>query len=83
MSSLRTRAFARAKGLIEDRALDLKFSVETGNFKYWCHCAQEFVELMIDLAQRDKKYLHRDGLSTHEEGLHQISDLNSQIVNLI
>jgi hypothetical protein len=82
MSNSRTRAFAQAQGLIEDRPLNLKFSIETKNFKYWCHCAQELVELMIDLDQRDKKYLHRDGLSTHEEGLHQISDLNSQIVNL-
>jgi hypothetical protein len=83
MSNSRTRAFARAQGLIEDRAQNLKFSIEIGNFKYWCHCATELVELVIDLARRDEKYLRRDGLSTREESLRRISDLNSQFVDLI
>jgi hypothetical protein len=38
---------------------------------------------VIDLARRDEKYLRRDGLSTREESLRRISDLNSQFVNLI
>jgi hypothetical protein len=37
----------------------------------------------MDLVRRDEKYLRRDGLSTRDEGLCRISNLNSQFVNLI
>ena len=70
MSNLRTQAFARAQGLIENQAENLKFSVKTGDFDYWCHCASKLVELVIDLANRDEKYLRQDGISTREDSLH-------------
>jgi hypothetical protein len=83
MSNSRSRAFARSLDLIEDQAENLKFSVKTGDFDYWCYCASKLVELVIDLVTRDEKYLRRDGLSTREEGLRRISNLNSRFVNLI
>ena len=70
MSSSRTQAFAQAQDLIENQAENLKFSVKTGDFDYWCHCASKLVELVIDLANRDKKYLHQDGISTCEDSLY-------------
>src|ERR1700749_4273460 len=83
LSNSRSRAFARSLDLIEDQAEDLKFSVKTGDFDSWCYCASKLVELVIDLVTRDEKFLRRDGLSTREEGLTRISNLNSQFVNLI
>jgi hypothetical protein len=83
LSSSRARAFAQAEALIEDQARILKSCVKIANFDYWCIEASELVDLVIDFASRDEKYLRRDGLSTREEGSVRISNLNSQFVNLI
>jgi hypothetical protein len=57
--------------------------VKIGDFDRWCHAASELVDLVIDLAWRDEKYLRRDGLSTRDNSLRRISDLESQFVNSI
>ena len=64
MSSSRAKKFALAQGLIQNQARIVKSCVKTGNFDHRCIEASELVDLVIDLAQRDKKYLCRDGLST-------------------
>ena len=58
MSSSRTRKFALAQDLIENQARIIKSCVKIGDFDHWCIEASEVVDLMIDLAQRDEKYLH-------------------------
>jgi len=57
--------------------------VKIGDFDHWCHAASKLVDLVLDLVQRDEKYLRRDGLSTRDESLCRISDLNSQFVNFV
>jgi hypothetical protein len=53
--------------------------VKIEDFDNWCHVASELVNLVIDLAGRDEKYLCRDGISTRDDSLHWISDLNSNV----
>src|ERR1700683_4271820 len=83
MSCSRARKFALAQDLIENQARIVKSLVKIGDFDHWCIEASELVDPVLDLVQRDEKYLHRDGLSSHEEGLCRISDLNSQFVNFV
>jgi hypothetical protein len=83
MSSSRAKKFALAQDLIENQARIVKSLVKIGDFDHWCIEASELVDLVVDLVRRDKKYLHRDGLSTRDESLHQISNLNSQFVNFV
>jgi hypothetical protein len=83
LSSSRAKKFALAQYLIENQAQIVKSLIKIGDFDNWCHAASELVDLMIDLAQRDEKYLHWDGISTRDDSLHQISDLNSQFVNFV
>src|SRR5258705_4651950 len=81
LSSSRAKKFALAQDLIENQAQVVKICVKIGDFDNWCIEASELVDLMMDLVQRDEKYLYQDGLSTRAEKLHRISDLNSQFVN--
>src|ERR1700735_994798 len=83
LSSCIVKKFAVAPELIENQAWIVKSLVKIGDFDHWCHAASELVDLMLDLVQRDEKYLCRDGLSTRDESLCRISDLNSQFVNLV
>ena len=83
LSSSRAKKFALAQDLIENQARIVKSCVKIGHFDYWCIEVSELVDLVIDLARRDKKYLHQDGMLTRDESLCQISDLNSQFVNFI
>src|SRR6202453_2196312 len=69
LSKRRVKAIALAMDLIENQARIVKFCVKIDNFDHWCIEASELVDLMIDLARRDEKYLQRDGLSTPEESL--------------
>jgi hypothetical protein len=69
--------------IIEDQARIVKSCVEIGNFNHWCHAASELVDLVTDLAWRDEGYLCQDALSTQDEGLRRILDLNSQLVNFV
>ena len=83
LSSSRAKKFALAQDLIENQARIVKSLVKIGDFDHWCIEASELVDLVLDLIWRDEKYLHQDGLSTRDESLHQISDLNSQFVNFV
>src|ERR1700677_5407449 len=83
LSKRRVKAIALAMDLIENQARIVKFCVKIDNFDHWCIEASELVDLMIDLARRDEKYLQRDGLSTPEESLCRIVRLNSQYVNSV
>ena len=83
MSSSRAKKFALAQGLIENQARIVKSCVKTGDFDHWCIEASELVDLVIDLTRRDRKYLCRDGLSTRDESLCRVSNLNSQFVNFV
>src|ERR1700683_3664742 len=83
LSSPRAKKFALAQDLIENQARIVKSCVKIGHFDYWCIEASELVDLVIDLAWRDEKYLRQDGMSTRDKSLHRISDLNSQFVNFI
>src|ERR1700683_1651961 len=83
LSSSRARKIFLAQDLIENQARIVKSYVRTDDFDHWCYAASELVDLMIDLARRDEKYLQRDGLSTPEESLCQIARLNSQYVNSV
>src|ERR1700727_1371792 len=83
LSSSRAKKFALAQDLIENQAQIVKSLVKIGDFDHWCHAASELVDLVLDLVRREKKYLHRDGLSTRDESLCRISDLNSQFVNFV
>jgi hypothetical protein len=64
LSSFRAKKFALAQDLIENQAQIVKFLVKIGNFDNWCHAASELVNLVIDLAWRDEKYLCWDGILT-------------------
>src|SRR5882762_3362483 len=83
LSSSRAKKFALAQDLIENQARIVKSLVKIGDFDHWCHAASELVDLVIDLVRRDEKYLRRDGMSTRDESLHQISNLNFKFVNLV
>ena len=83
VSSSRALAIAGSIVLIEDQARIVKSCGEIGDFDCWCHAASELVDLVIEFAQRDEKYLRQDGLPSHEEGLHRILELNSQFVNFV
>jgi hypothetical protein len=83
MSSSRAKKFALAQDLIENQAQVVKICVKIGDFDHWCIEASELVDLVIDLVWRDEKYLRRDGLSTRDESLRRISNLNSQFVNFV
>src|SRR5882762_4523643 len=83
LSKTRTRAIALAQDLIENQARIVKSCVKYNNFHHWCTEASELVDLVIDLARRDEKYLIRDGLSTPEESLCQLCQLHSQYVNVV
>src|ERR1700676_898444 len=83
LSSSRARKIFLAQDLIENQARIVKSSVKTDDFDHWCIEASELVDLMIDLARRDEKYLQRDGLSTPEESHCRIARLNSQYVNSV
>src|ERR1700683_3719634 len=83
LSKRRVKAIALAMDLIENQARIVEFCVKIDNFDHWCIEASELVDLMIDLARRDEKYLQRDGLSTPEESLCRIVRLNSQYVNSV
>src|ERR1700677_3971577 len=83
LSSSRARKIFPAQDLIENQARIVKSYVRTDDFDHWCYAASELVDLMIDLARRDEKYLQRDGLSTPEESLCRIARLNSQYVNSV
>src|ERR1700683_2818451 len=83
LSSSRARKIFLAQDLIENQARIVKSYVRTDDFDHWCYAASELVDLMIDLARRDEKYLQRDGLSTPEESHCQIVRLNSQYVNSV
>ena len=83
MSNSRARKFALAQDLIENQAQAVKACVKIGDFDNWCLAASELVDLVMDLVQRDDKYLRRDGLSTQDESLSQISNLGSQFVDLV
>ena len=67
LSSSRARKIFLAQDLIENQARIVKSYVRTDDFDHWCYAASELVDLMIDLARRDEKYLQRDGLSTSGE----------------
>ena len=83
LSSSRAKKFALAQDLIENQARIVKSLVKIGDFDHWCHAASELVDLMLDLVWRDEKYLRQDGLSTRDESLCRISNLNSQFVNFV
>src|ERR1700679_1243269 len=83
LSKRRVKAIALAMDLIENQARIVKFCVKIDNFDHWCIEASELVDLMIDLARRDEKYLQRDGLSTPEESLCRIAQRNLQYVNFV
>ena len=83
LSSSRARKIFLAQDLIENQARIVKSYVRTDDFDHWCYAASELVDLMIDLARRDEKYLQRDGLSTPEESHCRIARLNSQYVNSV
>src|ERR1700683_4004353 len=83
LSKRRVKAIALAMDLIENQARIVEFCVKIDNFDHWCIEASELVDLVIDLASRDEKYLQRDGLSTPEGSLCQIVQLNSQYVNFV
>src|SRR5882762_642865 len=83
LSKTRTRAIVLAQDLIENQARIVKSCVKYNNFHHWCTEASELVDLVIDLARRDEKYLIRDGLSTPEESLCRLSRLHSQYVNVM
>ena len=83
VSSSRALAIAGSIVLIEDQAQIVKSCVKIGDFDHWCYAASELVDLVIELAQRDEKYLQQDGLSSCEEGLRRILELNSQFVNFV
>jgi hypothetical protein len=70
LSKTRTRAIALAQDLIENQARIVKSCVKYNNFHHWCTEASELVDLVIDLARRDERYIFRDGLSTPEESLY-------------
>ena len=57
MSNSKAHKFALAQDLIENQAEVVKACVKTGDFDYWCPAASELVDLVIDLVQRDEKYL--------------------------
>src|SRR6202050_1376267 len=80
LSKRRVKAIALAMDLIENQARIVEFCVKIDNFDHWC---SELVDLVIDLARRDKKYLQRDALSTPEESLCRTARLNSQYVNFM
>ena len=69
LSSSRARKIFLAQDLIENQARIVEFCVKIVNFDHWCIEASELVDLIIDLARRDEKYLQRDALSTPEESL--------------
>ena len=69
LSKRKVRAFALAMDLIENQARIVKSCVKMIDFDHWCIEASELVDLMMDLARRDEKYLQRDGLFTPEETL--------------
>jgi hypothetical protein len=83
VSSSRALAIAGSIVLIEDQAQIVKSCVKIGDFDHWCYAASELVDLVIEFAQRDEKYLQQDGLSSCEEGLRRILELNSQFVNFV
>src|SRR6202042_3229821 len=83
LSSSRAKKFALAQDLIENQARIVKSLVKIGDFDHWCHAGSELVDLMLDLVRRDEKYLRQDGLSTRDESLCRISNLNSQFVNFV
>ena len=83
LSSSRAKKFALAQDLIENQARIVKSLVKIGDFDHWCHAASELVDLVLDLVQRDEKYLRRDRLSSRNDSLHRISNLNSQFVNFV
>jgi hypothetical protein len=83
MSSSRAKKFALAQDLIENQARIVKSLVKIGDFDHWCIEASELVDLVVDLVWRDEKYLRQDGLSTRDESLRRISNLNSQFVNFV
>src|ERR1700683_4066536 len=83
LSKRRVKAIALAMDLIENQARIVKFCVKIDNFDHWCIEASELVDLMIDLARRDEKYLQRDGLSTPQESFCRIAQLDSQYVNSV
>ena len=64
LSSSRAKKFTLAQDLIENQARIVKSCVKIGDFDHWCIETSELVDLVIDLVQRDKKYLRQDGLST-------------------
>src|SRR6202050_2991287 len=83
LSSSRARKIFLAQDLIENQARIVKSYVRSDDFDHWCYAASELVDLIIDLARRDEKYLQRDGLSTPEESHCRIARLNSQYVNSV
>src|SRR6267154_434339 len=83
LSSSRTKKFSLAQDLIENQAWIVKSLVKIGDFDNWCHAASELVDLMIDLAWRDEKYLCWDSLSTCDHSLCLISNLKLQFVNSV
>ena len=83
VSSSRALALAGSIIIIEDQAQIVKSCVKIGDFDHWCHAASELVDLMVDLAWRDEEYLHQDGLSSCEEGLQRILELNSHFVSFV
>src|ERR1700683_1716172 len=83
MSNSRARKFALATGLIEIQGRIVKSCVKIGDSDHWAIEASELVDLMMDLVQRDEKYLQRDSISTRDSSLCRISDLNSQLVNSV
>src|ERR1700729_3753867 len=83
LSSSRAKKFALAQDLIENQARIVKSLVKIGDFDHWCHAASELVDLVLDLVRRDEKYLCQDGLSSRNDSLHRISDLNSQFVTFV
>src|ERR1700720_3720516 len=79
LSRSRAKKFALAQDLIENQAQIVKSCVKMQNFDHWCIEASE----LVDLVWRDEKYLRRDGLSSHKESLHRISNLTSQYVKSV
>src|SRR5882762_1815364 len=79
MSSSRAKKFALAQDLIKNQARIIKSLVKIGDFDHWCHAANELVDLAIDLMQRDKKYLCRDGLLSPSDSLCRILELSSHV----
>src|ERR1700735_3263476 len=83
LSSSRAKKFALAQDLIENQARIVKSLVKIGDFDHWCHAASELIDLVLDLVQRDEKYLRQDGISSHSDSLRCISELSSQFVNFV